>query len=369
LFAFAEHVLGVALLLLLVIHGLIHGMGFAKAYELAEFEGLTASISRGWGALWLVAGALLLAAASLRLFDSTWWWLPALSGVVVSQVLIIAFWSDAKFGSIPNLILFLIAIVGAGQWRFERMVLAEVKQLQGDLQRPEVVAEEDLAALPNSVRQWLRRSGVIGKPRVSLVRLKQRGRMRTKPGASWMSFEATQWISTKTPGFVWFADVSSYPGAFLYGRDKYQAGHGAMTISLLSLIPVVDATGPNIDKASMLRFLGEMPLYPSAALEPYVVWEEAGELAARATMTYGGITASGVFAFDAVGNVRNFQAKRYRETSTEDWLVEAKDAGETTRAGRRYPARWDVSWRLDTGDWTWLELEIFSVTYDDETTP
>ncbi|MCP4444460.1 MAG: hypothetical protein GY811_03835 [Myxococcales bacterium] len=224
----------------------------------------------------------------------------------------------------------------------------------------------DLSLLPSGVRHWLRRSGVVGKPRVSVVKLRQRGRLQTEPGASWMDFQATQWISTKTPGFVWFADVTAYPGAFLYGRDKYQAGRGAMTISLLSLVPVVDATGPKVDQASLLRFLGEMALYPSAAVEPYVRWEEAGENAARATMTYGGVTATGVFQFDDVGNVLSFEARRYRESELEDWLVEAKDADGRDVEKRGYVARWDVSWRLDAGDWTWLELEIYDVTYDGE---
>lgn len=357
-------VLRIALLLLLLLHGLIHGMGFAKAFGFGEFKQLSLAISRGWGVLWLAAGVLLLVGAASRALDSAWWWLPTAGGVLISQILIIVFWSDAKFGSIANAILLLVVVVGFGQWRFHRMVQAEVETMLSATHSQGLVVEEDLALLPTSVRQWLKHSGVVGKARVSVVKLRQRGRMQTEPGARWMDFEATQWITTNPPGFIWYADVAAFPGAFLYGRDKYQAGHGAMTISLMATVPVVDASGPKVDQASMLRFLGEMALYPSAALEPYVQWEEAGEHAARATMSYGGISATGVFQFDGIGNVLNFEAKRYRETETEDWLVEAKDSTTKEAQARGFPARWNVSWRLDTGDWTWLELEFSDVTYD-----
>ncbi len=357
--------LQVALLLLFVVHALIHGMGFAKAFELATFKELSLPISRPLGVVWLVAGVLLLFGAATRSVNLSWWWIPTLFGVVLSQFLILFFWADSKFGTIPNVLLVLATIVGFGQWRFERMVQRDVASMHGEIHSQDLVAEEDLAPLPSSVRHWLRRAGVVGKPRVSIVKLQQRGRMQTEPEGRWMDFQATQWVTTKPPGFVWFADVSAYPGAFLYGRDKYQSGRGTMTISILALVSVVEAEGPKVDQASMHRFLGEMALYPSAALEPYIQWEEAGELAARAVMTYGGVTASGLFRFDEIGNLLSFEAKRYRDVETEDWLVEAKDEMRTSSV-TRYSSRWDVSWRLDSGDWTWLELEVFNVTHDGE---
>ena len=50
-------------LILLAVHGLIHLLGFAKAFGLAELPQLVQPISRPWGALWLAAAALTLATA------------------------------------------------------------------------------------------------------------------------------------------------------------------------------------------------------------------------------------------------------------------------------------------------------------------
>ncbi len=52
-----------AFTLLLVVHGLIHSMGFLKAFGLAQLPQLTLPISRPLGVLWLVAGAATLSAA------------------------------------------------------------------------------------------------------------------------------------------------------------------------------------------------------------------------------------------------------------------------------------------------------------------
>ena len=57
--------MSIALVLLLVVHGLIHFMGFLKAFGLAEMPQLAGPISRPLGALWLAAGLAMLAAAGL----------------------------------------------------------------------------------------------------------------------------------------------------------------------------------------------------------------------------------------------------------------------------------------------------------------
>ena len=51
------------LAVLLAVHGLIHFMGFAKAFGYAELPQLTQPVSREMGFLWLAAGLLVIATA------------------------------------------------------------------------------------------------------------------------------------------------------------------------------------------------------------------------------------------------------------------------------------------------------------------
>jgi hypothetical protein len=87
----------------LVVHGLIHVLGFVKAFGFAELPQLTQPIPSFLGVLWLIAGFLFLAAAGSLFVWPRWWWAVAACAIVVSMVVIIPSWTDAKFGAFTNL--------------------------------------------------------------------------------------------------------------------------------------------------------------------------------------------------------------------------------------------------------------------------
>ena len=109
---------------LLVIHGLIHAMGFAGAYELADFEGasktptnfVTADLGspalKVLGALWLVALVAFLVAAALLLRDDPAWRVAALAATALSMIPVLLWWRDAPMGAVANALV-LAAIVAA----------------------------------------------------------------------------------------------------------------------------------------------------------------------------------------------------------------------------------------------------------------
>jgi hypothetical protein len=88
--------------LILIVHGLIHLMGFVKAFHPAAVPQLASPISRTAGMLWLVASALFLATAVLLFSAPTAWWMSAVAAIVISQALIMSSWSDARHGTIAN---------------------------------------------------------------------------------------------------------------------------------------------------------------------------------------------------------------------------------------------------------------------------
>ena len=93
-----------------VIHGLIHLMGFLKAFQLAEIEQLNLPISKVSGIFWLLACLLMLATACTYLLKIDGWWILGMIALVISQGLILLYWPDAKFGTIANI------IIGMGIW-------------------------------------------------------------------------------------------------------------------------------------------------------------------------------------------------------------------------------------------------------------
>ena len=94
------------LFIIILLHGLIHLMGFVKAFNLAEISELKLTISRSWGLIWLITSLTLVISTVLWSLNISSWWIPALTGGILSQILIVVFWQDARFGSIPNVIIF-----------------------------------------------------------------------------------------------------------------------------------------------------------------------------------------------------------------------------------------------------------------------
>ena len=55
--------------------------------------------------LWLFAAVLVLATAVLLALSVSWWWVISGIAALVSQAVIITSWSDAKAGTIANVIM------------------------------------------------------------------------------------------------------------------------------------------------------------------------------------------------------------------------------------------------------------------------
>jgi hypothetical protein len=74
---------------LMVLHGVIHVMGFAKASGLADLTQLTASVTRGEGVAWLISACLFITTALLLTAGSRVWWVAGFTPVVLSQSVIV----------------------------------------------------------------------------------------------------------------------------------------------------------------------------------------------------------------------------------------------------------------------------------------
>ena len=256
-----------------------------------------------------------------------------------------------------------------GHWSFNRMVRQELAAfLPGSIPEAELITPDRIAHLPEPVQRWLTRSGAAGREEIRLVHLRQRGEMLNKSGGPWLPVVSEQYFRTAEPGFIWIAKVRMAPLLHLAGRDTYQDGRGKMVIKLASLLPVVNASGPETDQGAMLRWLAETVWFPSAALSPYITWEAVDSLSARATMSYGNVTAAGLFTFSAEGDFTSFVADRYyyrKEGSTlEPWQVRVDEGGYGELGGICMPVRCSVTWRLEEGDFTWYKLFIESAEYD-----
>jgi hypothetical protein len=250
---------------------------------------------------------------------------------------------------------------------FDRQVSREVAEMFAGSQGVPAgaITDADLARLPEPVQRWLRHAGVVGKERVAAVRLKMKGTMRQSADQPWMPIEAEEYYTTNPPALIWSATARPAPFMWMRIRDRYADGRGNMLIKAFSAITVGDSSGAGMDQGTLLRYLNEIMWFPSAALSDYIQWEPVDAGSAKATMSYGGTTASAVFYFDEAVAVTNMIAPgRYRDASQtyDRWEAPISAYGEF--AGVKIPTKGEAVWKLDSGDLSYGRLEITEVEYN-----
>lgn len=359
----------IALIIGIGIHGLIHLLGFFKAFGLSEISPISQPISKTYGVIWLLTSLLFVSTSILILIRDEYWWLSGFLALIISQILIIIYWFDAKFGTLANVIISVAIIIGYSRFNFRNTINSERKTLFENLNRqpPKIIDEEVLIGLPIIIQKWLANSGILGKQTISNVYLAQELKLKMKPEQSdWYSGRAEQYFTIEPPAFNWSVQMEISPALNVAGRDRFEDGKGEMIIKLLSLIPVAKAKNDQkVNQATLQRYMAEIVWFPSAALSQYITWEPIDDFSARATMEYKGTRGSGDFHFDSDGNFKKFVAMRYKDANAikpVEWSVIATKTEEQN--GIKIPVECEASWELENGKWTWLTLKITDLRYN-----
>jgi hypothetical protein len=295
------------LAILLALHGAIHLMGFAKASGFAKLPALTIPFSRAEGAWWAFAAVLFLIACVLLIVRSDLWWIPAAIAVVLSQVLIVSHWHEARFGTIANALLLVALIAGAGIWNFRMHYTAAVaRTVERTKALPaQRISETDLEPLPQPVQRYLRTTGVVGTNKPHTMRIAFEGSIRGFDGP-WMPFTTVQVNSFDRPArFFWLdATMMRLPTK---GLHAYEEGKATMLIKLLGVVPVMEAHGPEMDKSETVTWFNDLCIYaPGALIDPRITWADGDDHSAKATFTNGDLSITATLVFDDADRLVDF---------------------------------------------------------------
>ena len=355
-----------ALIVLIAIHALIHFMGFAKAFGMAEFAQLTQPIGRGMGLLWLAAGmTLLLAAVMVKTHPRSWWWLGFL-GVLLSQAVILGSWADARFGTVANVLIALFALhafAAEGPLALRSEYRSRVQaRIPAEVDAP-ALTEEDLTRLPAPVRRYLRVTGSVGRPVTRNFRAVHRGRIRAKPEDAWMEFTAEQHNFLDEPSRFFLMDARR-GGLPLDVLHVFQGGSASMRVRLLSLLQIVHNDGAEMDQAETVTLFNDLCFFaPSALVDPSIRWEALDDRSARAHYTLGERTIRATLHFDESGELVDFvsddrlaaspDGKTFSPLRWSTPVSEYRDFG-----ARRLFSRGEGRWHPPGGEYAYVELEV-----------
>ena len=358
-----------------VAHGAIHLLGAAKGLARAEVGQLGEPISTGLGAVWLAAAVVTVATGVLLVARVRWWWTVGAAAIVISQVVIVTSWADAKAGTIANLVV-LVAVVYGWASQGPRGARAEYRRrASGALNTPHlagVVTEADLERLPAPVAAYVRQSGALGQPRVQTFRARFHGRIRGRPAKPWMTFTGEQ-VNTYglQPERVFFMDAELF-GLPVEVLHVFAAGAATMRVRALSLFPMVNASGPEMDRAETVTIFNDLCiLAPAALVDAPVTWNLVDDHCVCGSYTYGSNTIAAQLIFNDDHELIDFVS--------DDRTAVSSDAGKTFT-----PQRWstpisgycdlgaahlgtigEAHWHAPEGEFAYLEFHLDVTDLDD----
>jgi hypothetical protein len=220
----------------------------------------------------------------------------------------------------------------------------------------------DADKLPPPVRRFMLKAVKEGAACISTARLKQNGRMRFND--RWIKLDARQYYSVQPAGFIWDAKMKLGP-AWITARDRYQNHKGNMLIKILSALPLFDVKSREMDHASILRHLSELPWLPTALLADNIHWDNIDDRSAKATITDGDLSASGTFYFNEQDEITGFAApERFRSDSgkMEPWSGNFSNYQEF--GGYRIPTAARAVWNAPDGDFEYIQLAISEAAFN-----
>jgi hypothetical protein len=364
-----RHVIRWAVVVVLVLHGLIHLFGAVKGFGWASVSLLKEPIGPVLGAAWLTAGTLVVIAAVLMAVRIRWWWVVGAVAVLASQSVIFTSWSDAKVGSVANVIL-LAAVVYGYAAQGPRSYRTEYRhRVDAALTAPlpdGVVSEADLATLPQAVAAYVRRSGAIGQPRILNFQARIHGRIRSGGSAAWMTFTGEQ-VNTYGPApsrlFIMDATLFGLPVDVLH---ICLGSTATMRVKACSILPMVDAAGPEMDRGETVTLLNDLCLLaPAALITAPITWQPIDDDHVRATFTNGAQTVTAELTFnrdrdlvDFVSDDRLRASRDGKNFSRQRWSTPVRDY--RTVDSRRHFTNGEGRWRAaePEGEFTYIEFSV-----------
>ncbi len=358
----------VAFSILLGIHGLIHALGLIRAFNWMVVKELTLPISKGQGIIWGLCGGLFLLVGVLYWVQYKYWWLAAILVILVSQWLIFNAWSDAKWGSIPNVLILLVALLAMQAQRFEAQFQKDVTQAWQQQRQTAVdrLTEADIQHLPAPVQRYLRYMQVIGQPKVWNFRVVFKGQMRQK-GNDWFEFTSAQYNFIAQPARYFFmkASLNHLP---TNGYHAYQDQHALMLIKLLSTFAVIDIEDASLFQAETVTFFNDLCLLaPAALIDPRISWTPIDDRRTQATFVNQGISISAILHINTEGQLIDFESEDRIDISDASKLRFSTPVNQYgTFNGRPVLEQGDAVWHYADGPFVYGRFYLERVEYNVE---
>jgi hypothetical protein len=163
--------------------------------------------------------------------------------------------------------------------------------------------------------------------------------------------------------------------ASLFGVP-FQAFHrfvgpsATMRVKVASLVPMVDARGPEMDEAETVTLFNDLCVFaPGALIDRGIQWQEIDPRTVSASFTNMSHTVRAVLSFNDRGELTNFVADGRAAASADGklftkmpWSTPLSDYREF--GSHRLMTRGEGVWHAPAGDYSYLRLDLDAIEYN-----
>lgn len=232
----------------------------------------------------------------------------------------------------------------------------------------DVFVEEDFAAFPAAIQNYIQRNGYIGTPKYSWVHLEfEDVDFRQGKDGRKLKVDYDQYNFAAEPRRLALVE-SAVAGVPFQGYDYFADGKGGMKGVIGKAVTLFDERGPEMDKAALVTYLAESLFIPQSLLRNDIEFTELSEREVEATFTYEGITVSGVFTFNEAYEMVEFRTHDRAVAGEDgtmtqvDWTARCADYLPDAH-GIRLPRTFQAVWNYPEQDLIYFDGAISRATF------
>ena len=254
--------------------------------------------------------------------------------------------------------------------RLYRQYENDVQLSLNELVRPQqnlLFTDETIEDLPIPVQKYLSHCGYMGTPLMEHMYLECLDVVFTiSQGQNPIKIRYEQNNFVARPDRHAFVDARIF-GIPLHGKDTITNGEGSMTIILAKLFSLGQSTGREMSQSQLVTALADAVFMPSLFLQDYVTWRSIDETHAECTIMWGGLTASGIFTFNELGEIIRFDTndRFYDDNKVSINLPWTAELGSYEMIdGFLRPGSIEIYWHMPDGSlYSYFECDNYSVRF------
>jgi len=252
----------------------------------------------------------------------------------------------------------------------KRIYIAEVTKRikQAKTYNTEILTENDIKHLPEPVQKYLTYVGALGKEKVHNFRVVFDGKMKLAPDKDWLKIKSEQYNFLEPHARLFFirGNISGIP---MVGLHSYVDKEAYMKIKLLSLIPVGNASGQEMNQSETVTVFNDMCLMaPATLIDDRIQWEIIDELTVKAIFNNNDSKISAELYFNEKGELINFISEdRYMTSSGKSyqkvrWSTPIESYKEIN--GFKLISQGKAIWHLPDNNYCYIKLKLKKIEYN-----